>query len=195
MAEGRALRKKKEVRDLMRGFSSDHSSSNEVTFLLQDWSDAYNVGGLLRVADALGASKVYASGRTPQLPNPMIPVTSMGAHRRVEMEWHRVHEEAAKAAQAEGWTLIAVEIAEGAEAYFDVHYPAKTCLVLGAEGAGVFGSVLRRCEGSVFIPMQGKGRSMNVHVSGAVVAFHVKAQAWHQTVQEKSGTSGPLESL
>jgi len=183
VAEGRALRKKKEVRELMRGFSSEHGASNEVTFLLQDWSDAYNVGGLLRVADALGASKIYASGKTPQLPNPMIPVTSMGAHRRVEMEWHRVHEDAAKAALADGWTLIAVEIAEGAQSYFDFSYPEKTCLVLGAEGAGVFGSVLKHCVGSVFIPMQGKGRSMNVHVSGAVVAFHVKAEAWRQSVQ------------
>lgn len=183
MAEGRALRKKKEVRELMRGFSSEHGASNEVTFLLQDWSDAYNVGGLLRVADALGASKIYASGKTPQLPNPMIPVTSMGAHRRVEMEWHRVHEDAAKAALADGWTLIAVEIAEGAQSYFDFSYPERTCLVLGAEGAGVFGSVLKHCAGSVFIPMQGKGRSMNVHVSGAVVAFHAKAEAWRQSVQ------------
>lgn len=183
MGEGRALRKKKEVRELMRGFSSEHGASNEVTFLLQDWSDAYNVGGLLRVADALGASKIYASGKTPQLPNPMIPVTSMGAHRRVEMEWHRVHEDAAKAALADGWTLIAVEIAEGAQSYFDFSYPERTCLVLGAEGAGVFGSVLKHCAGSVFIPMQGKGRSMNVHVSGAVVAFHVKAEAWRQSVQ------------
>jgi 23S rRNA (guanosine2251-2'-O)-methyltransferase len=189
MAEGKALRKKKQVRELMRDFAAEHGPSVEVTFLLQDWTDAYNVGGLLRVADALGVTKVYCSGKTPQLPNPMIPVTSMGAHRRVEMEWRKVHEEAAKAAQEDGWTLVAVEIAEGAETYFEFNYPPKTCLVLGAEGAGVFPSVLRRCEGSVYIPMQGKGRSLNVHVSGAVVAFHAKAQAWNQSGQEKSGTT------
>lgn len=178
MAEGRALRKKKEVRDLMREFAAGHNPKQEVTFLLQDWSDAYNVGGLLRVADGLGIKRVYCTGKTPQLPNPMIPVTSMGAHRRVEMEYHKVHEEAAKAAIEDGWTLIGVEIAEGAEPHFDFDYPPKTCLVLGAEGAGVFPSVLKHCKGSVFIPMQGKGRSLNVHVSGAVVAFHVMAESW-----------------
>ncbi len=178
MAEGRALRKKKEVRDLMREFAAGHNPTQEVTFLLQDWADGYNVGGLLRVADGLGVKKVYSSGRTPQLPNPMIPVTSMGAHRRVEVEHHKVHEEAAKAAILDGWTLIGVEIAEGAEPYFSFQYPPKTCLVLGAEGAGVFGSVLKHCQGSVYIPMQGKGRSLNVHVSGAVAAFHVMSESW-----------------
>jgi 23S rRNA (guanosine2251-2'-O)-methyltransferase len=173
--DGKALRRKKEVKDLMRGFASQHDRDIELTFLLQDWTDGYNVGGLLRVADALGIEEVYASGNTPVPPNPMISVTSMGAHRRVEVHHHAIHEEAAKLALADGWTLVAVELADRAVPYFQLEYPQRTCLVLGSEGAGLYKSVLKLCEAAVYVPMAGKGRSMNVHVTGAVVAFHAQA--------------------
>jgi tRNA G18 (ribose-2'-O)-methylase SpoU len=43
--------------------------------------------------------------------------------------------------------------------------------VLGNEGAGVYGSVMKQCDSAVFIPMAGKGRSINVHVAAAIIAF------------------------
>jgi tRNA (guanosine-2'-O-)-methyltransferase len=170
--ESKAIRRKKEVKDLMKSFASERPRGVEVTFLLQDWTDGYNVGGLFRVADALGCEEIYASGGTPLPPNPMVGVTSMGAHRRVEAVYEKFHEEAALRAVADGWTLVAVEIATEAEPYFDYPYPERTCLVLGSEGAGVYKSVLKHCQGAVFVPMAGKGRSMNVHVTAAVVGFH-----------------------
>ena len=52
-------------------------------------------------------------------------------------------------------------------------YPAKTCLVLGNEQTVVYQQILKHCDGSVFIPMAGKGRSMNVHVAASIVAYEV----------------------
>lgn len=170
--EDRALRRKKEVKDLMRSVQASRSSQVELSFLLQDWTDGYNVGGLLRVADALGCTKIYTTGKTPGLGNPTVGVTSMGAHRRVEIERHERHEDAALAAKAEGWDLLAVEISRQAVIYTSHEYRGRICLCLGSEGAGLYPAILKHCSASVFVPMAGKGRSLNVHVSGAVVAFH-----------------------
>lgn len=143
----------------------------ELAFLLQDWDDAYNVGGLFRVADGCGASEFVMTGKTPVPEHPQIGVTSLGAHRRIPWRHFRNHEEACRTLKTEGWALVAVEIAQGAVDFRAFEYPEKVCLVLGSEEKGVYGSVLRHCEAAVYIPMLGKGRSLNVHVAGAIVGY------------------------
>src|SRR5438105_3499880 len=110
-------------------------------------------------------------GRTPAPPNPMVGVTSLGMHRRVPFRSFSKWGEAVEALKTEGYSLVAVEVAEEAEHYMAFDYPAKTCLVLGNEGAGISNGLIRACDGAVYIPMYGKGRSLNVHVAGAIVAF------------------------
>lgn len=139
---------------------------------MQDWDDGYNVGGLFRLAEALGVRELYSSGKTPQPEaSPMVGVTSMGAHRKISLRHFNDHTSAANAILADGWSLVAVEIADGAVDVAEFNFPAKCCLVLGAEGGGVYGSVLKNCQAAVHIPMFGKGRSLNVVVAAAVVAY------------------------
>jgi len=141
---------------------------------MQDWSDAYNVGGMFRVADACGAKELFASGKTPVPPDPMIGVTSMGAHRKVPIHAFERHDDCIAAIKQAGYALVAVEVADSSINYQDFAFPEKTCLVLGSEGGGVYGKVLKQCDASVFIPMVGKGRSINVHVAAAVVGFQAR---------------------
>lgn len=146
-------------------------SGVRLCFLLQDWEDAYNVGGMFRVADGCGAEELIMTGRTPVPPNPMIGVTSLGQHRRIPFRYFERHQDAAEALQSEGWSLVAVEIAAEAEPYRGFGYPEKTCLILGNEGAGVYQALSKLADASVYIPMRGKGRSLNVTVAAAIVAF------------------------
>ncbi len=57
--------------------------------------------------------------------------------------------------------------------YYAVDYPQKVALVLGNEDHGVTRACLARCDAAVFVPMYGKGRSLNVHVSLAIVGYHL----------------------
>ncbi len=167
----RQLRRKKEIKDLFRDFRREHPPRVELSFLLQDWSDGYNVGGLFRVADACGAKEMILAGKTPTPETPTVPVTSMGHHRRIS--WR--HEEdaiaAIESAKADGWTIVAVEVAEDSVCYTDFDWPEKTCLLLGNEQTGIYPHVIKHVDAAVYVPMYGKGRSMNVHVTGAIVAF------------------------
>lgn len=171
MSDGRTLRSKTGVRKLHKEFRADHAPQVELSFLLQDWEDAYNVGGMFRVADACGAKEMYASGRTPVPPDPQISVTSLGHHRRISLHRFAKHEDAAICAKNDGYALVAVEIAEGAVNYTEFQWPRKVCLVLGNEASGIYASVMKHRDAAVYIPMFGKGRSMNVHVAAAIVAF------------------------
>ena len=165
------IRSKTGIRKVFKEYK-DQRNPIDLVILLQDWDDPYNVGGMFRVADACGVSELILTGKTPQVgESPPISVTSMGAHRRVA--WRHIDRplDACATMKEEGYSLVAVEVAEGAEHYMSFEYPEKCCLVLGNEGAGVYGSVMKLCDGAVFIPMAGKGRSLNVHVAAALVAF------------------------
>jgi tRNA (guanosine-2'-O-)-methyltransferase len=159
------------LRKARKEFEREHPPARDLVFLLQDWNDAYNVGGLFRVAAACGARELILVGRTPAPPNPMIGVTSLGMHRRVPFREFKKWDEAVSALRGEGYAMVAVEVAEGAAHYMAFDYPDKVCLVLGSEGAGVSPGLIRACEAAVMIPMYGKGRSLNVHVAAAIIAF------------------------
>lgn len=168
----KTIRSKTGVRKLHKEFKADRPPV-EIVFLLQDLDDPYNVGSMYRVADSVGAKELILTGKTPQSPHPQIHVTSMGHHRRIPSRYFKHHEDAALAMKAEGYSLVAIEIAEGSVPYNEYEWPEKVCLVLGNEVNGVYGSVMKHRDGAVIIPMFGKGRSMNVHVSAAIVAFRI----------------------
>lgn len=166
----KAIRSKTKVRRLHKE-SHDRYRPLDLVFLLQDWEDAYNVGAMFRLADAIGARELVVTGRTPIPPDPMISVTSLGHHRRIPFRVFTGHEEAALAIKREGYALVAVEIAEGAVSCESYDYPHSTCLVLGNEAGGIYGSVMKHRDAAVHVPMFGKGRSMNVVTAAAVVAY------------------------
>ena len=67
-----------------------------------------------------------------------------------------------------GYAIIALELTELAVPYHDYHYPERTCIVVGHEDHGVTKSTLSVCDASVFIPMYGFKKSMNLHHALAV---------------------------
>ncbi len=48
--------------------------------------------------------------------------------------------------------------------------------MLGNEDHGVTRAALALCDTSVFVPMLGKGKSLNVHISAAVALYHIVHQ-------------------
>ena len=160
-----------EVRRLFEKAKADYPPRAEIAFLLQSMDDPRNVGSLFRVADAIGASEIVFSGKTPVPPHDEIDRTSRGHDRRVP--WRRIPrlDEATRTLKEEGYHLVALETAEGCQCFLDYAFPERCCLVLGNETKGVYPATLGDCDGAVFVPMYGKGPSMNVHVAAALVAY------------------------
>ena len=75
-----------------------------------------------------------------------------------------------------GYTIIAVELSDTAVPYHTFTYPQKTCLVVGHEDHGVTKATLGVCDAAVFLPMYGKGQSLNVHVAFSIVLYHILHQ-------------------
>ena len=163
--------RKVDVKRLFQQAAADYPPQSEIAFLLQSMEDPRNVGSIFRIADAVGAREIVMSGKTLTPPHEEIDRTSRGHDRRIP--WRRIAQIdlAARTLKEEGYHLVALETARGARCYLDYPYTPKTCLVLGNESKGVYPATLQQCDGAVFIPMYGKGPSMNVHVAAALVAY------------------------
>lgn len=163
--------KKVEIKRLFEQAAKDFPPRAQIAFILQSMEDPRNVGSIFRVADAVGAEEIVFTGKTPTPPHDEIDRTSRGHDRRIP--WRRIAriDEALNTLQAEGYQIVALETARGTRCYLDFPFADKVGLVLGNESNGVYAATLGQCDGAVFIPMYGKGPSMNVHVAAALVAY------------------------
>ena len=132
-----------------------------------------NVGSVFRIADALDVSEVVLSGITPVPPHPTISKVGRDKDRRVPWRHVAQPENALEELRALGFWIVALEITTTCQPYYAVDYPERVALVLGNEDHGVTRACLSLFHEDIFVPLYGKGKSFNVHVSLAVVGYYL----------------------
>lgn len=149
----------------------------DLVFVLQDVQDPVNVGSAFRIADAAGVRRMVLTGITTPPPHPLVKKVGRGRDRRVP--WEQVDDavSAVESLRGEGYRVIAVEITAAAIPYDRAEYGDRVALVVGHEDHGVTNRTLAACDQAVFLPMFGKGASLNVHVSLGIVAYCVLSRA------------------
>lgn len=158
-----------DIKRLMRSYRREHPLRHDIVALLQSVEYPANVGSIFRIADALDLTELVLTGITP---DPTVATAHKVARgKEARLPWRRVAAPADVLPQlkADGYRAIAVEITDDAVSFNEYQYPDRVCLVVGHEDHGVTNQTLSLCDAAVYIPMFGKGRSLNVHVSLAIV--------------------------
>jgi 23S rRNA (guanosine2251-2'-O)-methyltransferase len=141
--------------------------------------DPQNVGALMRVADAAGASGLVLTERRAPPLSPALARASAGA-----IEWQPVVRvpnltRALEELQQAGFWLVGA--APDAEASLfelpDKLLTGDLVVVLGAEGRGLRASIEKLLDHPIRIPMLGKVASLNVATAGAVVLYELLRRA------------------
>lgn len=157
-----------------RDFRRKYPVKHDLTVILQSVEYPVNVGSIFRIADAIKIEELILTGITPSPPNPTIIKVGRNKHRRVRWRYEKEANEPIAELKDRGYRIFALETTEGAKPYYEIDWPAKTALIVGHEDHGVTRATLALCDDAVFIPMWGKGASLNVHVALAVVVFHIR---------------------
>ena len=146
----------------------------------------HNVGALFRTCDAFGMEAVHLCGITAQPPEKEIHKTALGAENSVPWRYFHHTAEAVAELRAAGYTVLAVEQAEGSVslADFRVESGAKYALLFGNEVNGVNQEALDLCHGALEIPQSGTKHSLNVSVAGGVVLWEFYRQFFCFSVDE-----------
>jgi 23S rRNA (guanosine2251-2'-O)-methyltransferase len=148
-------------------------SPAELIILCQSVAYPVNVGSIFRIADALDAAEVVLTGITPTPPHPKISKVARDKDQRVPWRYVERPEAALEELKAQGFWIAALEVTTDCQPYYAVDYAPRVALVLGNEDHGVTRACLALCDAAIYVPMYGKGRSLNVHVSVAVVGYHL----------------------
>jgi len=148
-----------------------------IAVLGHDLRSAYNVGSIFRTADSAGLRHVYLSGFTPTPEHRGVLKTALGAEAAVPWSHHEDPLPLVRQLQADGFTLAALERAEGAVGIEHVevdHFPLA--LVLGNEVTGVPPALLDASDLVLALPQYGVKSSLNVSVAFGVAAYGLVAR-------------------
>ena len=145
--------------------------------ILDNIRSQYNVGAIFRTADAAGVAKLFLVGYTPApidrfgRPVPELEKTSLGATKSVL--WESVVDTLTlvKRLQAEGVTVVAVELTPTSVSLYDFVVPQNVAYIMGNEIEGVSPEVLAAVDVVVEIPMAGIKESLNVSVATGIILY------------------------
>ncbi len=147
----------------------------DIYIILDNVLDTYNIGSIFRLADAVGAKKVFLCDKTEIPPNHRIKKASINTTDWVDWEYAEKTTDAIQKLKKEvpEIKIIAVEQAKNSVAYDKYNYSLPLALVVGHESNGISKEVLELSDGVVELPMFGVNISLNVMVSLAIVLYQV----------------------
>ena len=155
--------------------------------VLDNVRSLYNVGSIFRTCDAFRLEAIYLCGITATPPHNEIHKTALGAEDSVAWSYHASAIEAVEQLKSRGYTVVAVEQAEGS-VKAPIELPdedtGKYALVLGNEVKGVAQEVVDQCDECLEIPQYGTKHSMNVSVTAGIVIWEFAKQMLPQLVKK-----------
>ena len=141
--------------------------------VLDNVRSLHNIGSVFRTSDAFRVECIYLCGITAVPPHPEMHKTALGAEFTVDWRYVNNPVEAVDNLREAGFTIFAVEQAEGSTMLQDVSLERgrRYAVVLGNEVKGVQQEVIDCCDGCIEIPQFGTKHSLNVSVTAGIVIW------------------------
>jgi TrmH family RNA methyltransferase len=140
-----------------------------------DVQDPGNLGAIVRVAEAAGATGVVAAGGTANPFGWKALRGSMGSALRLPIASEMEADEAIADAKRHGCRVIATVPRDG-RALFDVALTGPIAILIGGEGQGLPAALLDAADERVTIPMQAPVESLNAAVTAALIVYEARRQ-------------------
>lgn len=149
----------------------------EIYLLIDNVRSLYNVGSIFRTSEAVGVKKIFLCGisaiekfgETVRL-NPRLAKTALEG-LMVPWEYSENSLTKLKKLQKDGVQIVVLELTPKSVDFRKASYKFPLCLVVGHETLGVSSEINRMADLLIQIPMQGKGKSLNVAVATAVALY------------------------
>jgi 23S rRNA (guanosine2251-2'-O)-methyltransferase len=141
-----------------------------LVLVLDEVQDPQNLGAICRTAEVAGALGVVIHDRRAAEVTPAVCKASAGAVEHLEIARVRNIADFLGEAKAAGFWCYGAA-ADGRVSCFEVDWPERVALVLGAEGKGLRPRVAKACDELVSVPMRGLLDSLNVSATAAVLTY------------------------
>jgi len=140
-----------------------------------DVQDPGNVGAIVRVAEAGGATGVIAAGASANPFGWKALRGSMGSALRLPLLVRSDADRAVADARARGCRIVATA-PRGGRSLADVALSGPVAILIGGEGPGLPPSLIDGADDRVTIPMQPPVESLNAAVTAALIVYEARRQ-------------------
>lgn len=142
---------------------------------LDKLKDSFNLGSILRIADAAGIDGIVIPKRRSVGLNAAVAKTSAGAIEHVPVARVTNLSQAILTLKQKGYWVFGTD-AEGTVRYDQADWSGPAAVVIGSEGEGLSASLRKHCDFLVSIPMSGKVNSLNAAVATGIIVFEATRQ-------------------
>lgn len=144
--------------------------------ILDEIQDPQNFGNLIRSAAASNFSGIVISeNRQVEVTGTVMKIAS-GTIFQIPIIKVSNIKTAIETIQRTGGWVFATHLYEDARPVYEEKLIGKIGIVLGNEGKGVKPSVLKLCDGNIYIPIHPQVESLNVATAGAMLMYEVLRQ-------------------
>lgn len=143
--------------------------------ILDEITDSYNLGSILRTADAVGAHGVIIPKRRAVGLTPAVSKASAGAIEYMPVARVTNIAQTIDYLKEQNIWVVGTD-ATGQQAFYNSDMKGSVALVIGSEGEGMGRLVREKCDFVVNIPMKGMISSLNAAVAGAIVMYEIQKQ-------------------
>ena len=146
-----------------------------IIVVLENIRSAYNVGSVLRTADAFLLQGVYTTGYTAHPPHKQVAKTALGADETVHTKHFKNAAEVIEDLKNQGYKIFAAEQAEGSYELQELSFEEneRLAVIFGNEVTGVEQNTIQLCDGCIEIPQLGTKHSLNIAVAAGVVLWEL----------------------
>jgi len=151
------------------------SGRDVLGLIAYDVQDPGNLGAMIRVAEAAGASGVVAAGESADPYGWKALRGSMGSALRLPIARATSMEHAIAGARQSGCTIVAT-VPHGGRSMYDTDLTHSIAIVIGGEGAGVPQSIVDAADERISVPMAAPVESLNTATAAAVLLYEAHRQ-------------------
>ena len=171
-----AVKAKVQYQDLQQVISFVVEQGHTPLFLLLDGiTDVRNIGAIARTALCCGVHGIIIPEKGVGALNEDAITTSAGALENIAVCRVNSLMKAVEELHLNGIKVFASEMT-GSTSIFDVKLNEPCAIVLGSEDKGIFPALLKICDETFKIPMQGNFESLNVSVAGGMILYEAMKQ-------------------
>ncbi|WP_188895750.1 TrmH family RNA methyltransferase [Microlunatus endophyticus] len=146
-------------------------SRRPLRIAIQNWEHDFNIGSIVRTANAFNVAAVHIIGRRRWNRR-----GAMVTDRYLHVQHHPDVADFADFLQAGDYRPIGVDNLPGSVPLETAKLPERSCLVFGSEGPGLTEEMVALCDSLVAISQYGSTRSINAGAAAAIAMYHWSLQ-------------------
>nr|WP_211349901.1 TrmH family RNA methyltransferase [Rarobacter faecitabidus] len=148
------------------------STGRELQIAIENWGHDFNIGSVVRTANAFGVRRVHIVGRRRWNRR-----GAMVTDRYLHVQHHDDVAALAGYAAEAGLTVVGIDNVPGSEPMEGWQPPARALLVFGEESSGLSGEARAASSTIRHITQHGSTRSINAGAAAAIAMFHWRSFA------------------